>query len=123
MNEAQKKRERRHRAHLRVRSRLRGTGERPRLTVYKSLRFIYAQLIDDETGRTLVQASSREAAVQKAAEGGAKTRAAARAVGEVVAERALEKGVRQVVFDRSGYVYHGRVREVAEGARGKGLEF
>jgi large subunit ribosomal protein L18 len=123
MNEAQKKRERRHRAHLRARQKLRGTAERPRLAVFKSLRFIYAQVIDDVAGRTLVQASSQEDKVAKGAEGSAKTKSAARAVGEAIAERALEKGVKQVVFDRGGYVYHGRVREVAEGARAKGLEF
>jgi len=130
VKKTKQKRERRHRAHLRVRSRVRGTEARPRLSVYKSLRFIYAQVIDDSRGATLAQASSAEAEVKgrlAAAESGtgksAKDRAAAKAVGEVVAERAKAAGVERVVFDRGGYVYHGRVQAVAEGAREKGLQF
>jgi large subunit ribosomal protein L18 len=123
MEQARRKRERRKRAHQRLRGRLRGTQERPRLAVFKSLRFVYAQLIDDDSGRTLAQASSQEASVSKGLEGSGKTRVAARRVGEVIAERALEAGIQQVVFDRGGYIYHGRVREVAEGARAKGLQF
>jgi large subunit ribosomal protein L18 len=123
MQQARRKRERRKRAHQRLRGHLRGTGARPRLAVFKSLRFVYAQVIDDDSGRTLAQASSREASVQKGLEGGSKTKAAARKVGEVVAERALKAGIERVVFDRGGYIYHGKVREVAEGARAKGLEF
>ena len=123
MNRAEQKRVRRHRAHRRVRRTVAGTGERPRLAVYKSLRYVYAQLIDDAAGTTLAQASSREAAVQDKIEGGPKTKEAARAVGELIAERAKAKGVATAVFDRGGYIYHGKVREVAEGARAKGLEF
>ncbi|HEX5758061.1 MAG TPA: 50S ribosomal protein L18 [Thermoanaerobaculia bacterium] len=126
VKKTKQKRERRHRAHLRVRSRVRGTEQRPRLSVYKSLRFIYAQVIDDVRGTTLAQASSAEVEVKgRAAEAGksGKDRAAAKAVGEVVAERAKAAGVERVVFDRGGYVYHGRVQAVAEGAREKGLQF
>ena len=114
---------RRKRAHRRVRARVAGTGERPRLSVYKSSKYIYAQVINDLLGETLAQASSSEPALRGRIEGGGDSRAAARLVGETVAQRARDKGVRQVVFDRGGYVYHGRVREVAEGAREKGLEF
>ena len=123
MDQAKHKRERRQRAHKRIRNRVAGTPERPRLAVFKSSRYIYAQLVDDTAGNTLAQASSLEASVRELAEGSAKSRAAARAVGATVAERAKEKGVKQVVFDRGGYVYHGRVKELAEGAREKGLEF
>ncbi len=114
------KRLRRHRAHLRVRKRIQGTAERPRLAVYKSLRYLYAQVLDDQGGRTLAQASSRESEL-----GGGKASAAncvaARAVGEAVAERAKAKGIEQVVFDRGGSIYHGKVKAVAEGVRSKGL--
>jgi large subunit ribosomal protein L18 len=129
VKKTKQKRERRHRAHLRVRSRVRGTEARPRLSVYKSLRFIYAQVIDDSRGATLAQASSAEAEVKgrlaaaESAGKSAKDRAAAKAVGELVAERAKAAGVERVVFDRGGYVYHGRVQAVAEGAREKGLQF
>lgn len=123
MDKAQHKRERRTQAHARIRSRVSGTAERPRLAVYKSGRYIYAQLVDDGVGHTLVQASSFEPDVRKKVEGGAKSRAAARTVGEIVAQRAKEQGIEQVVFDRGGYRYHGRVKELAEGARSKGLQF
>ncbi len=123
MNSIAKKRQRRANAHRRLRARVGGTAERPRLAVYKSLRYVYAQVIDDQSGRTLAQASSREDELQKALETSPKSRSAARAVGEVVAERAKAQGIEQVVFDRGGYVYHGKVKEVAEGARGKGLKF
>lgn len=123
MSNAQKKRERRTRAHKRVRKSVLGTSERPRLAVYKSLRYVYAQVIDDSSGKTLVQANSREPAVVGKAGDSAKTKAAARKVGEVIADRAKGKGIERVVFDRGGYVYHGKVKEVAEGARSKGLEF
>jgi large subunit ribosomal protein L18 len=123
MSKAQKKRERRTRAHLRVRKSVSGTSERPRLAVFKSLRYVYAQVIDDTNGKTLVQASSREAAVVGKAGGSAKTKAAARKVGEIIADRAKGQGIAKVVFDRGGYVYHGKVKEIAEGARSKGLEF
>jgi len=111
------------RAHQRVRSRIQGTDERPRLAVYKSLRYIYAQLIDDRSGTTLVQANSQEAAVRSQLKGGTANRSAARAVGETIAKRAREKGLEEVVFDRGGYIYHGKVKELADGARAQGLKF
>ena len=123
MDKAKTKRVRRERAHLRIRRKVWGTAERPRLSVFKSSRFIYAQLINDDAGRTLAQASSREAAIAKKAEGSASTRSAAKLVGEAVAERAKKSGVDKVVFDRGGYLYHGKVKDLAEGARAKGLEF
>lgn len=155
-----KKRERRERAHLRVRSRVRGTEERPRLSIYKSLKYIYAQVIDDSRGVTLAQASSadpdlrgtlaggaaeheapkpgesgeaaaaageNEKASEKASKApkapGTASQAAAKLVGEKIAERAKAKGVSKVVFDRGGYIYHGKVKAVAEAAREKGLQF
>ncbi len=108
---------------MRVRNRIRGSADRPRLAVYRSLRYIYAQLIDDEMGRTLAQASSFEASLRKQLEGSAGNRDAARKVGEALGSRALEAGIRQVVFDRAGYIYHGRLSALAEGARSKGLQF
>lgn len=121
----QKKRERRERAHQRIRSRVRGNAERPRLSVYKSLKYIYAQVIDDDRGVTLVQASSADPGVRGQLDGQGSTsgKAAAKLVGETVAARALEKGVAKVVFDRGGYVYHGNVQALAEAAREKGLQF
>jgi large subunit ribosomal protein L18 len=118
-----KKRERRHRAHLRVRSRVRGTAERPRLSVYKSLRFIYAQVIDDSLGTTLAQANSADPQIRSQLSRSASSREAAKLVGELVAARAKERGVAKVVFDRSGYIYHGNVKALADGAREKGLQF
>lgn len=124
MDKAKRKRERRTRAHLRIRSKVAGTSERPRLAVYKSAQYIYAQLVDDAAGHTLVHASSFEPEVRKLVEGGsAKSRAAARTVGEIVAQRAKDQGIQHAVFDRGGYRYHGRVKELAEAARSKGLEF
>ena len=117
------KRQRRERAHLRVRRKVRGSEQRPRLAVYKSLRYVYAQLIDDDLGATLVAASSLEGELRGKLGKGTATKAAARLVGETLGERAKGKGFAKVVFDRGGYVYHGKVREVAEGARAKGLEF
>lgn len=113
----------RKRAHQRLRQRVQGTVARPRLSVFKSSRYVYAQVIDDRSGNTLVQASSMEAEVRSGVEAGAASKAAARRVGEVVAERAKTKGITKVVFDRGGYIYHGKVKELAEGARSKGLEF
>ena len=118
-----KKRARRRRAHLRVRNRVIGSAERPRLSVFKSRRYIYAQVIDDGAGTTLAQASSLEGELRKALEGSPSDRSAAKAVGEKVAERALERGIKQVVFDRGGFVYHGRIQTLADAAREKGLEF
>lgn len=114
---------RRKRAHRRLRNRIRGTAERPRLAVFKSLKYVYAQLIDDQHGITLVAASSVESSVRAALTKSAGSREAARAVGERLAERATEKGVKKVVFDRGGYIYHGKIEEVAKGARSKGLDF
>jgi large subunit ribosomal protein L18 len=117
------KRNRRQRAHRRVRQRIQGTPERPRLAVYRSLRFIYAQVIDDLGGRTLAQASSAEKELQAGLKGSPGSCAAARKVGEAIAERAKAQGVQQVVFDRGGPIYHGKVKSVADGARDKGLSF
>ena len=118
---SEKSRIARKRRHRRVRRKLSGTAERPRLNVFRSLRHIYAQIINDEVGRTLVSASTSEAAVREQIEGLDKT-AQAQVVGKVLAERALAKGVTQVVFDRGGYKYHGRVKALAEGTREGGLE-
>ena len=108
--------------HLRVRKNISGTPARPRLNVYRSLSNIYAQIIDDTTGKTLVSASSLDKEIKdQLAYGGNK--AAAKEVGILVAKRALDAGIKAVVFDRGGYVYHGRVQELAEGAREGGLEF
>jgi len=110
------------RKHERVRKKVSGTPERPRLNVFRSLKNIYAQIIDDTTGTTIVSASTIDEALKGTlAYGGNK--AAAREVGKLIAKRALEKGIKQVVFDRGGYLYHGRVLELAEGAREGGLEF
>lgn len=115
---------RRRRAHLRVRSRVAGTSERPRLAVFKSDRHLYAQLIDDQAGHTLAQASTLDAEVIGRLDGGGTANlAAAKAVGTVVAERGKAKGVGRVVFDRGGYIYHGRIKAIAEAAREQGLEF
>jgi large subunit ribosomal protein L18 len=123
MRKVQEKTRRRTRAHQRLRQSVIGKAERPRLAVFKSLRYVYAQVIDDHKGETLVQANSREAVLRGPLKGGPGSKAAARLVGEAVAERALAKGLKKVVFDRGGYVYHGKVKEVADGARAKGLEF
>jgi len=117
------KRYRRERAHLRLRQRVAGTAERPRLAVYKSERYVYAQVIDDDLGRTLVAAASLEPELKGRLKGGGANRSATKLVGEALAERAMEKGIKKVVFDRGGYRYHGKVKELAEAARAKGLEF
>ena len=106
---------------LRVRRRVSGTIERPRLAVFRSSKHIYAQIIDDRNGQTLAAASSREA-LAPGGEGSARI-AVGRAVGKVLAERARQKGVSKVCFDRGGYLYHGRVKALADGARAGGLEF
>lgn len=106
--------------HLRVRKKISGTTERPRLAVYRSSKNIYAQIIDDVTGRTLVSASSLDKDFALKA---GSNKDASKAVGEIVAKRALEKGIKEVVFDRGGYVYHGRIQVLAEGAREAGLQF
>lgn len=116
------KSEARLRKHLRVRKKIKGTSERPRLNVFRSLNHIYAQVIDDITGTTIVAASTLDEALKgKVAFGGNK--GAAKEVGTLVAKKALDKGIKQVVFDRGGYLYHGRVKELAEAAREAGLEF
>jgi len=110
------------RKHDRVRKKIVGTPERPRLNVFRSLKNIYVQIIDDTNGQTLVSASTLDEALKgKLAYGGNKS--AAREVGKLAAEKALEKGIKLVVFDRGGYLYHGRIKELAEGAREAGLEF
>jgi large subunit ribosomal protein L18 len=111
----------RQRRHRRIRVSLTGTGERPRLNVFRSLQHIYAQVIDDSSGVTLAAASSNEPAVRDSLSGTKTDRA--RAIGKAIAERAREKGVTAVVFDRGGYLYHGRVKALADAAREAGLEF
>ena len=108
----------RRKRHERIRLRLHGNAERPRLSVFRSTRFIYAQVIDDASGRTLAAASSRETALSA----GSGKLDAAKAVGRALAERARAAGVTSVVLDRGGYQYHGRVRSLAEGAREGGLD-
>ena len=110
----------RRRRHLRVRKKVHGSAARPRLAVFRSNKHIYAQVIDDVSGRTLASASTMEASARG---DGTWTVAAARSVGERVADRAKEAGVNTVVFDRGGFKYHGRVAAVADGARSAGLEF
>jgi large subunit ribosomal protein L18 len=107
------------RIHSRIRSRVRGSEERPRLAVFRSVKHIYAQVIDDHKGHTLVAASSSE---KNAARTGGNV-AGAKQVGKLVAERAKEKGISKVVFDRGGYLYHGRIKALADAAREAGLEF
>src|SRR5205807_8303779 len=112
----------RQKVHHRVRQRVVGTLERPRLCVYRSLEHIYAQVIDDQSGRTLVSASSLDKAIRAALKGGGNV-AAAKSVGKTLAERSLAVGIQQVVFDRGGYRYHGRVQALANAAREAGLKF
>ena len=111
--------ETRRKVHERLRARVRGSAERPRLAVFRSLKHIYAQVIDDMQGRTLVAASSAE----KNASSGGGNLTGAKAVGRLIAERSREKGINRVVFDRGGYLYHGRVKALADAAREAGLEF
>ncbi len=108
------------RIHERIRSRVSGSAERPRLAVFRSLNHIYAQVIDDGKGHTVVAASSAEKSGKKGSGGNV---AGAKEVGKLIAQRAKEKGVTKVVFDRGGYLYHGRVKALAEAAREGGLEF
>jgi len=112
----------RKRVHDRVRTRVSGTTERPRLCVYRSLGHIYAQVIDDHSGKTLVSASSVDGETKKNLKGGGNI-AAAKVIGKAVAERAKAAGVQKVVFDRGGYKYHGRVKALADAAREAGLQF
>ena len=122
MDKAKQRRLARQRRHARVRRRLQGTAQRPRLSVFRSLKHMHTQIIDDVQGNTLVAASTLDAEVQTKASGKDKSAQAA-AVGELLAERASEAGIKQVVFDRGGYKYHGRVKALAEAARKGGLEF
>ena len=121
----QTKNDRRVRIQLRQRKRIAGSKARPRLSVFRSVTHIYAQVIDDLSGETLVSASTVEPAVKgaldKAARGG--NLKGAEAIGKAIAERSIEKGITRVVFDRSGFLYHGRIRAVADAARKAGLEF
>jgi large subunit ribosomal protein L18 len=117
--------DRRHRIQLRQRKRIAGTRARPRLSVFRSVSHIYAQVIDDLSGQTLVSASSVDPALKgtfaKGVGGG--NLKGAEAIGRAIAERSIEKGIKRVVFDRSGFLYHGRIRAVADAARKAGLEF
>jgi len=112
----------RKRRHARVRARVKGTTDRPRLAVFRSLNHIYAQVIDDREGTTMACASSLDSEIRAGADAEVKTARAGR-VGSLIAKRTLEKGIKQVVFDRGGYKYHGRVKALAEAARQGGLKF
>lgn len=113
-NVARKKR------HARIRKKISGVASCPRLNVFRSLKNIYAQIIDDACGKTLVSASSKDESIKDQYGG---NRAAAKAVGELIAKKAIDAGIKDVVFDRGGYLYHGRVKELAEAAREGGLNF
>ncbi|HYM24169.1 MAG TPA: 50S ribosomal protein L18 [Vicinamibacterales bacterium] len=117
--------DRRRRIQLRQRKRIMGTKERPRLSVFRSVSHIYAQVIDDLAGQTLASASSVDGTVKGSLAKGAKggNLKGAEAIGKAIAERSIEKGIKRVVFDRSGFLYHGRIRAVADAARKAGLEF
>ncbi|SCY80051.1 50S ribosomal protein L18 [Desulfoluna spongiiphila] len=120
MGTTNSRKEKRLKKKIRIRKKIVGTQERPRLCVFRSAKHIYAQLIDDTAGVTLASAST----VDKGYSAGEGDKSAkAKTVGKLVAERAMEKGVKSIVFDRSGYIYHGRVKSLAEGAREAGLEF
>ncbi len=110
----------RRRVHERIRTKLSGSAERPRLNVYRSLNHIYAQVIDDTTGQTLVAASTSGKKSGKKTGGNV---ASAKEIGKTIAQRAKEKGIKKVVFDRGGYLYHGRIKALADAAREAGLEF
>jgi len=112
---------RRQEIHRRIRAKLRGTAQRPRLCVVRSLNHIYAQLVDDDLGKTITTVSTLKLEGRKVKNGGSVK--AAKEVGEAVAKKALELGIKEVLFDRGGYIYHGRVKAVAEAAREKGLKF
>ena len=115
------KNQKRGHVHDRIRKKMQGTAERPRLNVYRSTNHIYVQVIDDLHGKTLVSASTAEGQKQNRRTGG--NVAAAKEIGKTIAERAKEKGVTKVVFDRGGYIYHGRVKALADAAREAGLQF
>jgi large subunit ribosomal protein L18 len=122
MDRIKEKRRARQRRHQRVRKNISGTPERPRLNVYRSLSEIYGQIIDDVAGHTLVSASTIDREVRPLVEGKTRTEQA-RVVGEYLARRALDKGIKQVVFDRGGWAFHGRIQALADAAREEGLEF
>jgi large subunit ribosomal protein L18 len=122
MSKTAKKRLARQRRHVRVRKHLAGTAERPRLCVYRSLGHIYAQVINDETGSTLVAASTVDKVGRTMTAGKSKIEQA-KVIGQLVAERALKTGIKQVVFDRGGFIYRGRVKALADASREAGLEF
>lgn len=117
------RKEARIRRHIRLRKKVQGTAERPRLSVFRSLHHIYAQVIDDVAGRTLISASTLDPDVKATLTGVTGNRESAKTVGKIVAERAKAKGITKVVFDRGGQIYHGRVAALAEAARENGLEF
>ena len=119
MDQARHRVEARDRIRQRIRRKVTGTAERPRLAVFRSLKHIYAQVIDDASGRTIVSASSRDS--ESTAKGA--NSAAAKAVGALIAKKAKDKGVTRVVFDRGGYLYHGNIKALADAARENGLEF
>ncbi|MDD5602533.1 MAG: 50S ribosomal protein L18 [Eubacteriales bacterium] len=122
MNKMTDKNKIRSRIHARIRKKVKGTSERPRLNVFRSLKHIYAQIIDDTAGITVASASTLDEEYKsKKSYGGNK--AAAAEIGAMIAKRATEKGIKAVVFDRGGYIYHGRIKELAEAARKEGLEF
>ncbi|HOP73578.1 MAG TPA: 50S ribosomal protein L18 [Bacillota bacterium] len=116
------RREARLRRHIRLRKKISGTAERPRLSVFRSLHHIYAQIIDDTKGITLVSASSVEPEIRSQLKYGGNI-AAAQVVGAAIAKKALQNGIKAVVFDRGGYIYHGRIKALADAARENGLEF
>ena len=109
----------------RIRKKIHGTGERPRLSVFRSAKHVYAQIIDDVQGHTIVSASSLENSAKTLAQSGTPVNKTAMAtyIGKIVAEKAIEKGIRKVVFDRNGFLYHGRIKAVSQGAREGGLDF
>ena len=122
MDKNTQKTERRNKIRRRIRSTIRGTSERPRLSIYKSNKHLYAQLVDDLAGHTLVAASTQTDAVEKELKGKTRTEGA-KVVGEHLAKEAQDKGINKAVFDRSGYKYHGVIKSLAEGAREAGLDF
>ena len=113
----------RRRIHIRIRKKVKGDATRPRLAVFRSLKHIYAQIIDDRAGVTLVAASTNEKSANPAASGVGGNLSGAKQIGQLVAQRAIEMGVKKVVFDRGGFLYHGRIKALADAAREAGLEF
>ena len=122
MSSKLEKRDARLKRHKRIRKKISGTKERPRLSVFKSLKHIYAQIINDEEGVTLASACTLSPGIREQLQRGGNI-AASKIVGELIAKKALEKGIKTVVFDRGGYIYHGRVKALAEASREAGLQF